>query len=126
MKFSSLTPLVIPIRSAYASDAFGTSQIDEVEIEGAVQEVFKEPAAEGAPDTASTGLGKKVRDSDRTTIWEDFPAQDAQPPTHHHEMDCVAVAFIGGKPKVTYIKRGTVDHGEETTGADRAYFFELK
>jgi len=87
---------------------------------------LKEPAAQGAPATASTGLGKNVRESDRIVIWEDFPAQDAQPTVHHHEMDTVAVAFIGGKPKVTYIKRGTVDHGEETAGADRAYFFELK
>jgi uncharacterized RmlC-like cupin family protein len=87
---------------------------------------LKEPAAQGAPATASTGLGKNVRESDRIIIWEDFPPQDPQPTTHHHEMDTVAVAFIGGKPKVTFIKGGTVDHGEETAGAERAYFFELK
>jgi len=87
---------------------------------------LKDSAAQSAPATASTGLGKNVRESDRIIIWEDFPAQDAPPLTHHHEMDTVAVAFIGGKPKVTYIKRGTVDHGEEVAGADRAYFFELK
>jgi hypothetical protein len=87
---------------------------------------LKEPAAKGAADTASTGLGKKVRESDRLVIWEDIAAQDTQPPAHKHEMDAVAVAFIGGKPKVTFIPRGTVDHGEETAGADRAYFFELK
>jgi hypothetical protein len=87
---------------------------------------LKEPAAVGAPETASTGLGKKVRDSDRLTIWEDLAAQDTQPLAHHHEMDAVAVAFPGGKPRVTFISRGTVDHGEETAGADRTYFFELK
>jgi len=87
---------------------------------------LKEPAAEGAPATASTGLGKNVRESDRIIIWQDFPPQDPQPLVHHHEMDCVAVAFIGGKPKVTWVPKGTVDHGEETAGADRAYFFELK
>ncbi|HWG18763.1 MAG TPA: hypothetical protein VN678_12920 [Acidobacteriaceae bacterium] len=87
---------------------------------------LKEPAAEGAPATASTGLGKNVRESDRIIIWQDFPPQDPQPLAHHHEMDCVAVAFIGGKPKVTWVPKGTVDHGEETAGADRAYFFELK
>lgn len=87
---------------------------------------LKEPAAQGAPATASTGLGKNVRESDRIIIWQDFPPQDPQPLVHHHEMDCVAVAFIDGKPKVTWIPKGTVDHGEETAGADRAYFFELK
>lgn len=87
---------------------------------------LKEPAAQGAPATASTGLGKNVRESDRIIIWQDFPPQDPQPLVHHHEMDCVAVAFIGGKPKVTWVPKGTVDHGEETAGADRAYFFELK
>jgi len=93
----------------------------------AVMLELKEPAALGAPDTASTGLGKKIRDSDRVTIWEDILAQDTQPAAHHHEMDTVAVAFKEGqKPRVTYIKRGTVDHGEEVAGADRAYFFELK
>jgi hypothetical protein len=88
---------------------------------------LKEPAAQGpAPETASTGLGKKVRESDRIIIWEDFPPQDPQPILRHHEMDAVAVAFIDGKPKVTWVPKGTVDHGEETAGADRAYFFELK
>jgi hypothetical protein len=82
----------------------------------------------GAAATASTGLGKNVRESDRLIIWEDMPAQDTQPPVHHHEMDTVAVAFtgLGQKPKITYIPRGTVDHGEEAAGAERAYYFELK
>jgi hypothetical protein len=88
---------------------------------------FKESAPAGAADTASTGLGKKVRESERTVIWEDIAAQDTQPPAHHHEMDAVAVAFTTGqKPRITFVRRGTVDHGEETAGADRAYFFELK
>jgi hypothetical protein len=93
----------------------------------AVMLELKEPAPEVAAATASTGLGKKVRESDRLVIWEDIAAQDTQPPAHRHEMDTVAVAFTAGqKPRVTFIKRGTVDHGEETAGADRAYFFELK
>jgi len=93
----------------------------------AVMLELKEPEPEGAPDTPSTGLGKKVRDSNRVIIWEDIAAQDTQPPAHHHEMDTVAVAFKAGqKPRVTFVKRGTVDHGEETAGADRSYFFELK
>jgi len=88
---------------------------------------LKEPAPAGAADTASTGLGKKVRESDRLVIWEDIAAQDTQPPAHRHEMDAVAVAFTTGqKPRITFVPRGTVDHGEETAGADRAYFFELK
>jgi len=93
----------------------------------AVMLELKEPAPEGAAATTSTGLGKKVRESDRLVIWEDIAAQDTQPPAHRHEMDTVAVAFTAGqKPRVTFIKRGTVDHGEETVGTDRAYFFELK
>lgn len=93
----------------------------------AVMLELKEPAPAGAPATASTGLGKKVRESDRLVIWEDIAAQDTQPPAHRHEMDTVAVAFTSGqKPRVTFIKRGTEDHGEETAGAERAYFFELK
>jgi len=87
---------------------------------------LKEPAPLNAADTASAGLGKNVRESDRLIIWEDFPALGTQPPEHHHEMDTVAVAFKDQKPRITFIKRGTVDHGEETAGADRAYFFELK
>ena len=87
---------------------------------------LKEPAALGGATTPSTGLGKNVRESDRLIIWEDIAAQDTQPPVHHHEMDTVAVAFVGGKPRVTWIPRGTVDHGEESAGADRTYFFELK
>jgi hypothetical protein len=87
---------------------------------------LKEPAPVGAADTLSAGLGRKVRESDRLVIWEDIAAQDAQPPAHRHEMDAVAVAFTGQKPRITFVPRGTVDHGEETAGADRTYFFELK
>jgi hypothetical protein len=87
---------------------------------------LKEPAPVGAADTPSAGLGKKVRESERLVIWEDIAAQDTQPPAHHHEMDAVAVAFTGQKPRITFVPRGTVDHGEETAGADRSYFFELK
>ena len=87
---------------------------------------LKESAPVGGGDTASAGLGRKVRESDRLVIWEDIAAQDTQPPAHRHEMDAVAVAFTGQKPRITFVPRGTVDHGEETAGADRSYFFELK
>jgi hypothetical protein len=93
----------------------------------AVMLELKEPAPVGAAATASTGLGKKVRESDRLVIWDDIAAQDTQPPAHRHEMDAVAVAFKAGqKPRITFVPRGTVDHGEETAGADRSYLFELK
>ena len=105
----------------HSEEGVGTEPLRAVFLE------YKESAPVGAPDTASTGLGKKVRESDRTIIWEDFPAQDTQPPAHRHEMDAVAVAFKAGqKPRITFVPRGTVDHGEESAGADRAYFFELK
>lgn len=87
---------------------------------------LKEPAPVGTAATPSTGLGKQVRESNRLVIWEDIAALDTQPPAHRHEMDAVAVAFKGQKPRVTFVKRGTVDHGEEIAGADRSYFFELK
>ena len=88
---------------------------------------LKEAAPVGAAGTASAGLGRKVRESERLVIWEDLAAQDTQPPAHRHEMDAVAVAFKAGqKPRITFVPRGTVDHGEETAGADRSYFFELK
>ncbi|MGZ5921286.1 MAG: hypothetical protein ACXWLT_05930 [Rhizomicrobium sp.] len=87
---------------------------------------LKEAAPVGAGDTASAGLGSKVRESDRLVIWEDIAAQDTHPPAHRHERDVVAVAFTGQKPRITFVPRGTVDHGEETAGADRTYFFELK
>ena len=87
---------------------------------------LKEAAPVGAADTASEGLGRKVRESDRLVISEDIAAQDTQPPAHRHERDTVVVAFTGQKPRITFVPRGTVDHGEETAGADRTYFFELK
>ena len=88
---------------------------------------LKEAAPVGAADTASEGLGRKVRETDRLVIREDIAAQDTQPPAHRHEMDAVAVAFKAGqKPRITFVPRGTVDHGEETAGADRSYLFELK
>lgn len=88
---------------------------------------LKEPAPVNAADTtASAGLGKKVRESNRLVILEDIAEQDKQPSAHRHERDAVVVAFTGKKPKITFVPRGTVDQGRETTGADRTYFFELK
>ena len=108
----------------HSEEGVGTEPLRAVFVE------FKESApvgaAAGAADTASAGLGRKVRESDRLVIWEDIAAQDTQPPAHRHEMDAVAVAFTGLKPRITFVPRGTVDHGEETAGADRTYFFELK
>src|SRR6201994_2073380 len=74
---------------------------------------LKEPAPVGTADTASEGLGRKVRESDRLVIWEEIAAQDIRPPAHRHEMDAVAVAFKAGqKPRITFVPRGAVDHGE--------------
>ena len=36
------------------------------------------------------------------------------------------VAFTDLKPNVTFIPRGTVHNDEQTSGANRAYVFELK
>src|SRR3954470_12547184 len=105
----------------HSEEGVGTEPLRAIMLE------YKEPAPVGAADTASAGLGNKVRESERTVIWEYIAAQNTKPPAHHHEMDAVAVAFTPGqKPRVTIVKRGIVDHGEETAGADRTYFFELK
>ena len=104
----------------HSEEGVGTEPLRAVFLE------LKEPEPVGAADTASTGLGRKVRDGERLVIWEDIAPQGTQPPAHRHEMDAVAVAFTGLKPRVKFVPRGTVDHGEETAGADRAYFFELK
>ena len=101
----------------HSEEGVGTDPLRAVFLE------LKESAPVGAADTASAGLGRKVRESDRLVIWEDI---GAQPPAHRHERDAVAVAFTGQKPRITFVPRGTVDHGEETAGADRTYFFELK
>ena len=104
----------------HSEEGVGTEPLRAVFLE------LKEAAPVGAADTASAGLGRKVRGSDRLVIWEDIAAQDTQPLAHRHERDAVAVAFTGQKPRITFVSRGTVDHGEETAGADRTYFFELK
>ena len=104
----------------HSEEGVGTEPLRAVFLE------LKESAPVGAAYTASEELGRKVRETDRLVIGEDIAAQDTQPPAHRHEMDAVAVAFTGQKPRITFVPRGTVDHGEETAGADRTYFFELK
>ena len=104
----------------HSEEGVGTERLRAVFLE------LKESAPMGAADTASAGLGRKVRESDRLVIWEDIAAQDTQPPAHRHERDTVAVAFTGQKPRITFVPRGTVDHGEKAADADRTYFFELK
>jgi hypothetical protein len=103
----------------HSEEGVGTEPLRAVFLE------LKEGAPVGAADTASTGLGRKVRESDRLVIWESIAAQDAQAPVHRHEMDAVAVAFTGQKPRITFVPRGTMAL-IETAGADRTYFFELK
>jgi hypothetical protein len=104
----------------HSEEGVGTDTLRAVFLE------LKEPAPVGAANTASTGLGKQVRESDRLIIWEDIAAQGTQPSAHRHEKDAVAVSFTGQKPRITFVPRGTVDQGRETAGGDRTYFFELK
>ena len=104
----------------HSEEGVGTDTLRAVFLE------LKEPAPLSAADTASAGLGRKVRESNRLVIWENIAAQDTQPSEHRHDRDAVAVAFTGKKPKITFVPRGTVDQGRETAGADRTYFFELK
>jgi hypothetical protein len=104
----------------HSEEGVGTDVLRAVFLE------FKEPTAVGGATTASTGLGKQVRESNRLIIWEDIAVQGTQPSAHKHENDAVVVAFTGLKPKITFVKRGTADQGKEAAGADRTYTFELK
>ena len=70
--------------------------------------------------------GKSVRESERVVIWEFVPAPGLAPSPHRHTRDAVVVAFTNQKPRVTFVPRGTVHVDEQTTGAERAYVFELK
>ena len=85
----------------HSEEGVGTEPLRAVFLE------LKEAAPVGAADTASTGLGRKVRESDRLVIWEDSDTQVTQPPAHRHERDAVAVAFTGQKPRITFVPRGS-------------------
>lgn len=105
----------------HSEEGVGTDTLRAIFLE------LKEPAALNATDTtASAGLGKRVRQSNRLIILEEIAEQGKQPSPHRHERDAVVVAFTGKKPKITFVPKGTVDQGRETAGADRTYFFELK
>ncbi len=104
----------------HSEEGVGTDVLRAVFLE------LKEPTAVGGANTASTGLGKQVRESNRLIIWEDIATQGTQPPAHQHEKDAVVVSFTGQKPRITFVPRGTTDQGKETSGADRTYIFELK
>ncbi|RZA00944.1 MAG: hypothetical protein EOP47_12490 [Sphingobacteriaceae bacterium] len=104
----------------HSEEGVGTDVLRAVFLE------FKEPAAVGGATTASTGLGKQVRESNRLVIWEDIAVQGAQPTARKYENDAVVVTFTSLKPKIAYVKRGTTTQGKEIAGADRTYTFELK
>jgi len=93
---------------------------------------FKEPQAPGTVDTRTSpppfpGIsGRQLRDSDRVTIWELAPAPGSSGPPHLHARDAVLVTFTELKPRVTFVKRGTVHNDEQTSGADRVFAFEVK
>jgi hypothetical protein len=93
---------------------------------------FKEPNALGSADATANATafpdtrGKKIRESDRVVIWEFIPAPGPSAAPHHHARDAVVVEFRDLKPRVTFVPRGTVHVDEQTTGADRAYVFEVK
>ena len=105
----------------HSEEGVGTDTLRAIFLE------LKEPDPVSAADTtASAGLGKKVRESNRLIILEEIAEQGKQPSAHRHERDVVVVTFTGKKPKITFVPRGTLDQGRETAGADRTYFFELK
>jgi len=105
----------------HSEEGVGTDTLRAIFLE------LKEPAPLNASDTtASAGLGKKVRQSNRLIILEEIAEQGKQPSAHRHERDAVVVAFTGKKPKITFVPKGTVDQGRENAGAERTYVFELK
>ena len=93
---------------------------------------FKEPAPSGVTDANPNtppfpaGLGKQVRESERVAIWEVVPAPGPSSSPHRHTRDAVVVSFTALKPRVTFVPHGTVHSDVQTTGADRAYVFEVK
>ena len=93
---------------------------------------FKLPQPVGTPDTRTSPpafpgtSNKQLRDSDRVTIWEVTPAAAPSSSPHLHTRDDVIVTFTALKPRVTFVNRGTVHSDEHTTGADRAFVFEVK
>jgi len=93
---------------------------------------FKEPNPLGVLDTDTStpsfpgGSGKNVRESERVVIWEFVPAPGPASLPHRHTRDAVVVAFTNLKPRVIFVPHGTVHADEQTSGADRAYVFELK
>src|SRR6186713_2537534 len=63
----------------HSEEGVGTDTLRAVFLE------LKEPAPVSDADTASAGLGRKVRESNRLVIWENIAAQDTQPAAHRHE-----------------------------------------
>lgn len=104
----------------HSEEGVGTDTLRAIFLE------LKEPNPLSADTTASAGLGRKVRESNRLIILENIAEQDKESSSHKHERDAVVVAFTGKKPKITFVPKGTVDQGKENAGADRTYFFELK
>ena len=126
-----------PVHTAAWETAFQLKDVTHIE-EGAsdqpLRAVFaelKEPAALGVVDTATTpvafpnGIGKQLRDNERSTLWEFVPVP-AGGASHRHQRDAVVIAFTGKTPKVTFVTRGTVHANEGVAGADRLYVIELK
>lgn len=113
----------------------GVTHVEEGASDAPLRAVFvemKEPAALGVVDTAATppafpaGSGTQLRDNERSIVWEFVPAPGAVASPHRHVRDAVVVSFTGVTPRVSFAARGTVHTDEGTTGADRAYVFELK
>ena len=92
---------------------------------------LKEPAALGAVDTATTpapfpnGTGKRLRDNERSILWEFVPVP-ATGASHRHQRDAAVIAFTGTTPTVTFVTHSTVHTNEAAAGVDRLYMIELK
>jgi hypothetical protein len=113
----------------------GVTHIEEGTSDEPLRAVFlemKEPEPLGQVDSAETpppfprDAGKQLVDNDRAIVWEFVPAPGAGRSPHRHLRDAVIVSFTDQTPRVSFTPRGTVHTDEGTTGADRAYVFELK
>jgi hypothetical protein len=125
-----------PVHTASWETAFqlkGVTHIEEGASDSPLRAVFvemKEPSASGVMDKAAMpaafpdGVGKQLRDNERSVLWEFVPPPASK--AHRHQRDAIVIAFAGKSPKASFVNRGTVHNDEGVSGADSLYVVELK
>ena len=97
----------------------------------AVQIELKNPAPRGAAGDGPDGLrqvaGAPAVDQSRVAVW--LVTGGTTGPKHRHSGDAVEMVFDAStppKPKVTFVRAGTVHDGPTPPEGGRAYIFEIK